>query len=70
MRTGCASVLRSYLRGRADGGGLLPGVDALLPAVGVRGPESFDAVPFLALLNDYGSPWAMREEAAPADALP
>jgi saccharopine dehydrogenase (NAD+, L-lysine-forming) len=28
---------------------------------GVLGPEAFDAVPFLDLLTDYGSPWAMRE---------
>ena len=29
---------------------------------GVRGPESFDAVPFLHLLEEYGSPWGMREQ--------
>ena len=29
---------------------------------GVLGPEAFDAVPFLEMLNAYGSPWAMREE--------
>jgi saccharopine dehydrogenase-like NADP-dependent oxidoreductase len=29
--------------------------------VGVLGPEAFDAVPFLELLNDYGSPWGMQE---------
>jgi len=29
---------------------------------GVRGPESFDAVPFLDLLKEYGSPWSMREQ--------
>lgn len=29
---------------------------------GVLGPEAFDAEPFLALLNDYGSPWGMREQ--------
>ena len=28
---------------------------------GVLGPEAFDAVPFLDLLNKYGSPWGMRE---------
>jgi saccharopine dehydrogenase (NAD+, L-lysine forming) len=28
---------------------------------GVLGPEAFDAVPFLDLLNDYGSPWGLRE---------
>ncbi|MCU1453037.1 MAG: Saccharopine dehydrogenase [Acidimicrobiales bacterium] len=28
---------------------------------GVLGPEAFDAVPFLDLLTEYGSPWAMRE---------
>jgi saccharopine dehydrogenase-like NADP-dependent oxidoreductase len=28
---------------------------------GVLGPEAFDAAPFLALLNEYGSPWGMRE---------
>ncbi|MEV0590833.1 saccharopine dehydrogenase family protein [Nonomuraea cavernae] len=30
---------------------------------GVLGPEAFDAVPFLDLLEEYGSPWAMREAA-------
>ena len=33
---------------------------------GVLGPEAFDAVPFLDLLTEYGSPWGMREEALPA----
>ena len=28
---------------------------------GVRGPEAFDAVPFLDLLTAYGSPWEIRE---------
>jgi saccharopine dehydrogenase (NAD+, L-lysine-forming) len=28
---------------------------------GVRGPESFDAVPFLDLLTEYGSPWGIKE---------
>jgi saccharopine dehydrogenase (NAD+, L-lysine forming) len=28
---------------------------------GVLGPEALDAVPFLDLLRDYGSPWGMRE---------
>ena len=28
---------------------------------GVRGPEAFDAVPFLDLLTAYGSPWGLRE---------
>jgi saccharopine dehydrogenase-like NADP-dependent oxidoreductase len=28
---------------------------------GVLGPEAFDPVPFLDLLNDYGSPWGMEE---------
>jgi saccharopine dehydrogenase-like NADP-dependent oxidoreductase len=28
---------------------------------GVMGPEAFDAVPFLDLLTEYGSPWGMRE---------
>jgi saccharopine dehydrogenase-like NADP-dependent oxidoreductase len=28
---------------------------------GVLGPEAFDAVPFLDLLTEYGSPWGMRE---------
>jgi len=28
---------------------------------GVLGPEAFDAKPFLDLLTEYGSPWAMRE---------
>ncbi|MFC4059266.1 saccharopine dehydrogenase family protein [Planomonospora corallina] len=30
---------------------------------GVLGPEAFDAVPFLELLCDYGSPWGMRDQA-------
>jgi saccharopine dehydrogenase (NAD+, L-lysine-forming) len=29
---------------------------------GVLGPEAFDAVPFLELLNAYGSPWGQREQ--------
>ena len=29
--------------------------------VGVLGPEAFDAVPFLDLLTEYGSPWGRRE---------
>ncbi|MBI1758968.1 MAG: saccharopine dehydrogenase NADP-binding domain-containing protein [Actinobacteria bacterium] len=29
---------------------------------GVLGPEAFDAVPFLELLSDYGSPWGLREQ--------
>jgi saccharopine dehydrogenase (NAD+, L-lysine forming) len=29
---------------------------------GVLGPEAFDAVPFLELLTEYGSPWGMREQ--------
>ena len=29
---------------------------------GVRGPEAFDAAPFLDLLKgDYGSPWGIEE---------
>ena len=28
---------------------------------GVLGPEAFEAMPFLDLLTEYGSPWAMRE---------
>lgn len=32
---------------------------------GVLGPEAFDAVPFLDLLRDYGSPWG-TEERTPA----
>ena len=28
---------------------------------GVLGPEAFDAVPFLDLLTEYGSPWGMTE---------
>jgi saccharopine dehydrogenase-like NADP-dependent oxidoreductase len=33
---------------------------------GVLGPEAFDAVPFLELLKDYGSPWGMEERTPPA----
>ena len=28
---------------------------------GVLGPEAFDAIPFMDLMNDYGSPWGMIE---------
>ncbi|OGO58472.1 MAG: ATP-binding protein [Chloroflexi bacterium RBG_16_72_14] len=35
---------------------------------GVLGPEAFDAVPFLELLNEYGMPWGMREEPVPVGA--
>jgi len=35
---------------------------------GVLGPEAFDPVPFLQLLNDYGSPWGIRE--GPGQATP
>ena len=28
---------------------------------GILGPEAFDPVPFMDLLNDHGSPWGMRE---------
>ena len=28
---------------------------------GVLGPEAFDAVPFMDLLDEYGSPWGMVE---------
>jgi saccharopine dehydrogenase (NAD+, L-lysine-forming) len=33
---------------------------------GVLGPEAFTPKPFLDLLVEYGSPWGMREEPAPA----
>jgi saccharopine dehydrogenase-like NADP-dependent oxidoreductase len=29
---------------------------------GVLGPEAFAPLPFLGLLEEYGSPWAMREQ--------
>jgi saccharopine dehydrogenase-like NADP-dependent oxidoreductase len=31
---------------------------------GVQGPEAFDAVPFLELFNEHGSPWAIEERPA------
>jgi saccharopine dehydrogenase (NAD+, L-lysine-forming) len=34
-------------------------------ATGVLGPEAFDAVAFLDLLTEYGSPWGMREMGEP-----
>jgi saccharopine dehydrogenase-like NADP-dependent oxidoreductase len=33
---------------------------------GVLGPEAFDAVPFLDLLNEYGAPWGLQEVAGRA----
>jgi saccharopine dehydrogenase (NAD+, L-lysine forming) len=35
---------------------------------GVLGPEAFDAVPFLDLLTEYGSPWGVRDDPAPRHA--
>ncbi len=35
---------------------------------GVLGPEAFDAVPFLDLLTEYGSPWGMRDDEVPTTA--
>jgi len=34
---------------------------------GVNGPEWFDPVPYLELVNEYGIPWAMRDE--PTDGI-
>jgi saccharopine dehydrogenase-like NADP-dependent oxidoreductase len=39
--------------------------NAIWSGAGVLGPEAFDAVPFLDLLNDYGSPWALDERMLP-----
>ncbi len=36
------------------------------PGAGVLGPEAFDSMPMLDLFNDYGEPWHMREDTAPA----
>ncbi|MGC5562383.1 saccharopine dehydrogenase family protein [Streptomyces sp. FR-108] len=36
---------------------------------GVLGPEAMPPRPFLDLLTEYGSPWALREETAPAPDL-
>jgi saccharopine dehydrogenase (NAD+, L-lysine forming) len=35
--------------------------DGTWTGTGVMGPEAFDAVPFMDLLNDHGSPWGMTE---------
>ena len=35
---------------------------AVWSGVGVLGPEAFDAVPFLDLLTEYGSPWDQRDD--------
>ena len=32
--------------------------------VGVLGPEAFDAVPFLEMLNAYGAPWGMEDRSS------
>ena len=34
--------------------------------VGVLGPEAFDPLPYLDLLNAYGSPWGLDERTAPS----
>jgi saccharopine dehydrogenase-like NADP-dependent oxidoreductase len=31
---------------------------------GVNGPEWFDPIPYLEKINEYGTPWKMREEDA------
>ena len=36
--------------------------DGTWSGAGVLGPEAFDAVPFLDLLTEYGSPWGQRDE--------
>jgi saccharopine dehydrogenase-like NADP-dependent oxidoreductase len=36
--------------------------DGRWKGAGVLGPEAFDAVPFLDLLADYGSPWGIRDQ--------
>jgi saccharopine dehydrogenase-like NADP-dependent oxidoreductase len=36
--------------------------DGRWKGAGVLGPEAFDAVPFLDLLTEYGSPWGIREQ--------
>ncbi|HEX5987532.1 MAG TPA: saccharopine dehydrogenase C-terminal domain-containing protein [Nocardioides sp.] len=36
--------------------------DGTWSGAGVLGPEAFDAVPFLHLLTEYGSPWGQRDE--------
>jgi saccharopine dehydrogenase-like NADP-dependent oxidoreductase len=33
--------------------------------VGVLGPEAFDPVPYLALLNTYGPQWTIEERSEP-----
>jgi saccharopine dehydrogenase-like NADP-dependent oxidoreductase len=35
--------------------------DGTWSGAGVLGPEAFDPVPFLDLLNDYGAPWGIEE---------
>jgi saccharopine dehydrogenase (NAD+, L-lysine-forming) len=35
--------------------------DGTWSGAGVLGPEAFDAVPFLDLLTEYGSPWGIKE---------
>jgi saccharopine dehydrogenase-like NADP-dependent oxidoreductase len=35
--------------------------DGVWSGAGVLGPEAFDAVPFLDLLRDHGSPWGLEE---------
>ena len=37
--------------------------DGVWKPEGVNGPEWFDPVPYLEKINEYGSPWAMRDEA-------
>ena len=36
---------------------------------GVLGPEAFDAQPFLDLLNEYGSPWGVKELICSANSI-
>ena len=51
---GCPACILSAVRTKNHNG------DGELPP-GVLGPEAFDAVPFLDLLTEYGSPWELQE---------
>ena len=42
--------------------------DGTWSGAGVLGPEAFDALPFLRLLERYGAPWAMRIQGSQAPA--
>jgi saccharopine dehydrogenase-like NADP-dependent oxidoreductase len=63
-RHGCQAVV--WQTALAPAAALELRAEGVWKGAGVLGPEAFDAVPLLDLLEDLGEEWHVREEAAPA----